>query len=240
MSQDVGAQRQLDTGLLAVTLVTPDPGRPLAATRGAVVNLDPAPRLDQWLAADSAEMARAAEGLLHCLYPPGSPSRIPLVAVTGTNGKTTTARMISRITRAAGFAPGLASTSGVFINDQLVKKGDLSGLAGHLMLSESRDINLAVLETARGALAHSGFMFDWCDVGICLNVTDDHLGEYGIHTLQQMAEIKRSVLQRARRAIVLNADYATCRGMLPFAPGVTVYLATLESSVDLLRDLVAD
>jgi len=233
------ASRALNAGLLALTLVTPDPGRPLAATGGAVVNLDPAPRLDQWLAADSAEMARAAEGLLHCLYPPGSPSRIPLVAVTGTNGKTTTARMISRITRAAGFVPGLASTSGVFINDQLVQKGDLSGLAGHLMLSESRDINLAVLETARGALAHSGFMFDWCDVGICLNVTDDHLGEYGIHTLQQMAEIKRSVLQRARRAIVLNADYATCRDMLPFAPGIPVYLLALESGVESLRELAA-
>ena len=233
------ASRALDTGLLVLTLVTPDPGRPLAATGGAVVNLDPAPRLDQWLAADSAEMAHAAEGLLRCLYPPGTPSRIPLVAVTGTNGKTTTARMISRITRAAGFVPGLASTSGVFINDQLLKKGDLSGLAGHLMLSESRDINLAVLETARGALAQGGFVFDWCDVGVCLNVTADHLGEYGVHTLQQMAEIKRSVLQRARRAIVLNADYATCRDMLPFAPGIPVYLAALECSVESLRELAA-
>ena len=148
--------------------------------------------------------------------------------------------MISRITRAAGFAPGLASTSGVFINDQLVQKGDLSGLAGHLMLSESRDINLAVLETARGALAHSGFMFDWCDVGICLNVTADHLGEYGVHTLQQMAEIKRSILQRARRAVVLNADYATCRDMLPFAPGIPLYLVALESGVESLRELAAD
>jgi cyanophycin synthetase len=108
------------------------------------------------------------------------------------------------------------------------------------MLAESRDINLAVLETARGAVAHSGFMFDWCDVGICLNVTADHLGEFGVHTLQQMAEIKRSILQRARRAIVLNADYSSCRDMLPFAPGIPVYFVALEFSVEWLRELAAD
>jgi cyanophycin synthetase len=108
------------------------------------------------------------------------------------------------------------------------------------MLSESRDISLAVLETARGALASGGFMFDWCDIGICLNVTADHLGEFGVHTLQQMVEIKRSVLQRARRAIVLNADYTTCRDMLPFAPGIPVYLVALESGLESLRKLATD
>ncbi len=233
------ASRALGAACLALTLVTADASQPLSATGGAVVNLDPAPRLDEWLAPGSAAMQRAAEGLLQNLYPPGNPSRIPLLAVTGTNGKTTTARMITRIARAAGFVPGLASTSGVYIADQRVQKGDMAGVPGHLVLSESSLINLAVLETARGGIAHSGFMFDWCDVAVCLNVTADHLGEFGIHTLAQLVEIKRSVLQRARRAIVLNADYAVCRDMLPFAPGIPVYLVALESGVESLRELAA-
>jgi len=233
------ASRILDAGCLALTLVTTDTSQPLSVTGGVFVNLDPAPRLEEWLAPDSAAMERAAEGLLLNLYPPGSPSRIPLISVTGTNGKTTTSRMITRITLAAGFMPGLASTSGVYIAGQRIRVGDLAGAPGHLVLSESSVINLAVLETARGSIAHSGFMFDWCDVGVCLNVTADHLGEFGIHTLAQLAEIKRSVLQRARRAVVLNAEDVSCREMLPFAPGLPVYLLALETGVQSLRELAA-
>ena len=183
-------------------------------------------------------MGRAAEAFVQWLFPPGEPSRIPLVAVTGTNGKTTTSRMIARIMRTAGWVPGMASTSGVYINETLQKAGDLAGSGGHHILFESRAINMGVLETARGAVAHSGFMFDWCDVGVCLNVTADHIGEYGVDTLEQMAAIKRSVMERVRRAVVLNADYPTCSAMLPFPPGVRVYLASVESDIGSVRERV--
>jgi cyanophycin synthetase len=137
----------------------------------------------------------------------------------------------------AGFNPGLASTSGIFINEELFKEGDQAGSGGHHVLFESREINMGVLETARGAVANSGFMFDWCDVAVCTNVAVDHLGEYGIDTLEQMTEIKRSVLQRAKHAVVLNADYETCLNMLPFEAGQKLYLASLEASLAEIRQL---
>jgi len=231
--------RALDTALLCITLVTPEPSRSLADAGGAVVDLDPAPRLDQLLSGDEQLMAAAAEGFVRCLYPLGAPSRIPLVAVTGTNGKTTTSRMIARIASTAGFVPGLASTSGVYFNEVLHQSGDQSGAGGHHVVFEARGVNLGVLETARGGVAHSGFMFDWCDVAVCLNVTYDHLGQYGIDTLQQMTALKRSILERARRAVVINADYATCRDMLPFAAGIDVYLASVESGTKEIRSLTS-
>jgi UDP-N-acetylmuramyl tripeptide synthase len=221
------ASQALGCGLLALTLVTPDPARALADAGGAFVGLDPAPRLDQLLAGHADLMARAAEGLVRCLFPAAAPSRIPLVAVTGTNGKTTTSRMIARIMGCAGHSPGMASTSGVYLNEKLRHPDDQAGSGGHHHVLESREVDMGVLETARGGVAHSGFMFDWCDVAVCLNVTADHFGEYAIDTLEQMIALKRSVLERARRAVVLNADYASCRQMLPFGAGVRVCMASL-------------
>lgn len=237
VSNAVRVSRTLDVGMLAVTFVTPDPGLALDDAGGAVVDLDPAPRLDRLLPDDAALMAKAAEGFVRWLFPPGAPSRIPLVAVTGTNGKTTTSRMITRIMRTAGFRPGMASTSGIYFNEKLHQPGDQAGSEGHHVVLESRDIDMGVLETARGAVANSGFMFDWCDVAVCLNVTEDHIGEFGVETLQQLTELKRSVLERARHAVVLNADYSTCRGMLPFAAGVAVYWTSVESSEIAISDL---
>lgn len=232
--------KALNSGLLNITLVTQDPGRPLADTGGAVVDLDPAPKLDQLLAGEPKLMAMAAERFVRWLYPPGTPSRIPLVAVTGTNGKTTTSRMIARIMRIAGFSPGMASTNGVYFNEILQKQGDLAGSGGHHTLFESQDIDMGVLETARGAVANSGVMFDWCDVAVCLNVTYDHIGEYGIDTLEEMVALKRSVMERARHAVVLNADYTTSRNMLPFAASINVYLVSVDSEARVIRDLAGE
>ena len=227
--------KALNPGLLNITLVTQDPGRALADTGGAIVDLDPAPQLDQLLASEPELMAMAAGHFVHWLYPPGAPSRIPLVAVTGTNGKTTTSRMIARIMRMAGFSPGMASTSGVYFNETLHKQGDQAGSGGHHVLFESREIDMGVLETARGAVAHSGFMFDWCDVAVCLNVTYDHIGQYDIDSVEEMATLKRSVMERAHQAVVLNADYSTTRGMLPFSSEISVYLASVESEEQVIR-----
>jgi hypothetical protein len=208
----------LECGMLVLTVVTPDPGLPLDQCGGAVVSLDPAPQLDRLLSGSVCWLDRAADVFVRWLYPAGAPARIPLVAVTGTNGKTTTSRLIARIAKHHGYLPGLASTAGVYIDEQLSESGDLAGLGGHHLLFESRAIDFGVLETARGGVAHSGFMFDHCDVGVCLNVTEDHIGEYGIDTLADMVTIKRSILERATAGVVLNADYSTCLRMLPFRP----------------------
>lgn len=219
----------LDCGLLVLTVVTPDITRPLAEAGGRVVDMDPAPQLDRLLPAGSRWLNIAAERFVGWLYPDGAPSRIPLVAVTGTNGKTTTSRLLARIAKTAGHVPGLASTSGVYIDEELREAGDLAGIGGHHLLFEAREIDFGVLETARGGVAHGGFMFDHCDVGVCINVTPDHIGEYGVDSLADMVAIKRSVLERATDGVVLNADYGTCLDMLPFDPGVRVALCSLAA-----------
>jgi cyanophycin synthetase len=228
---------KLNAGLLVADIVTPEPGLPLDQTGGAVVDLDVAPELDRFLPTGSELHARAMTGFLRWLYPEGTRSRIPLVAITGTNGKTTTCRMVANIMQAGGFHTGLACTDGIYIEGKLVESGDRSGSAGHHIVFESRNVNLGILETARGALAHSGIMFDWCNVSICLNVTKDHLGEYGVDTIDQMADLKRTVLEAARNAVVLNADDELCIGMLPFLSTPGICLVSIKSGVEKLAHI---
>lgn len=230
------AAARVEAGLLLLTVVTSDPARPLEDTGGAFVAIDPAPQLDRLLPAESSRLSSAADAFVGWLFPPGAPSRIPLVAVTGTNGKTTTSRLIDRMAREAGFQSGLACTHGVYLDGKLARAGDLAGIGGHHLLFESRDIDFGVLETARGGVANSGFMFDYCDVGVCLNVTPDHIGEFGIDSLDDMIAIKRSIVERAAGSVVLNADSEACLGMLPFDSRVSIALCSLERDARTLTD----
>lgn len=205
--------RQVPVGLMAVTVVTPDLSQPLEKTGGTFTAIDVSPQLDG-IFRPGDELYRAlADGFIAWIFPQGRPSRIPLFSVTGTNGKTTTCRMLTSISKQAGYRVGLACTDGIYLDGNRVEEGDQSGRNGHHRVLESRDVNLAVLETARGAVLHSGFMFDYSDVAICTNVTPDHLGEYGIETTDQMGDIKRMIVARARVAAVLNFDDAQCRRM---------------------------
>ncbi|MEE4146902.1 MAG: Mur ligase family protein [Halieaceae bacterium] len=237
VSAVVGA---LDTGMLVLTLLVADIARPLDEARSAFVDIDLAPALDVFVPAGSTLMAEAARGFLNWLFPAGSASRIPLIAITGTNGKTTTSRLIHRVAMSAGFTSGLACSDGVYLNGKLVRKGDLSGWAGHFLVLGLADIDFAVLETARGAVAKHGIAFDKCDVAICTNVTEDHLEEAGIETVEQMAELKRSVLERARTAIVLNADDQRCVDMLPQLQGRRLFLVSTRVPCRTLRDTYGD
>ncbi len=229
--------RKLDVGMLVVEVVTTEIGSPLQQQGGAIVDVELGPELDSFLLAGCELHARAMTGFVQWLYPPGVKSRIPTVAVTGTNGKTTTSRMITNIMQLGHFHTGFACTDGVYINEKLSEAGDHSGQEGHHRVFESREVDLGVLETARGALAHSGLMFDWCNVSVCLNVTQDHLGQYGIETVDQMAELKRTVLESAREAVVINADDEHCIGMLPFITAPRVCLVSMQLGVKNLQKL---
>jgi cyanophycin synthetase len=132
------------------------------------------------------------------LFPPGSPSRIPIAAVTGTNGKTTTARMLAHIHKLAGHTVGLTSTDGVYIDGNRTVEGDMTGPVAARMVLADPHVDVAVLETARGGLLRAGMGYPYCDVGACLNVKEDHLGLRGIDTLEQLAKVKRIVVEVAR------------------------------------------
>lgn len=225
--------RAINSGLLLVRL---QPSSLASDAHFAVTDLDPAPALEQWLAAEPEVLAAAYSGLLDWLFPPGSASRIPIVSVTGTNGKTTTCTLISALAEAEGHCVGVARTTGVTIGKETREIGDLSGFLGHCMVLDNKQVDFAVLETARGDVLRSGFAFDQSDVAICTNVTAEHLGEHGIETVEEMAVIKRLILVRSKGAVALNADDALCMDMLPWLSGRTIFLTTLVRSPADLRN----
>ncbi len=204
-----------------------------------VNDLNPSPELTTLLQQHPELLSAAYDRFLNWLYPPGKPCRIPIVSITGTNGKTTTATMIARIAQVASLFVGMARTTGVYFDQELKELGDNSGFHGHCMVFEHPEVELAILETARGGILHSGFAYDYSDVAICTNVSPDHLGEYGVETLQDMATVKRSVLERCTGSVVLNGDDPLCLDMLPHLSGRTLYLSTFRCGPNELRKKAA-
>jgi len=232
-----GVATAVDAGLFVLTLHSPDVAQAPEDCGGAFVDLEVAPALDRLLAHHPGLLSAAADAFVAWLFPPGAPARVPLIAVTGTNGKTTASRMAAAVLRQAGFATGLACTDGVYVNDRQVASGDLAGIPGHYRLLENAALEAAVLETARGGVLTQGMGYDWIDAAVCVNVTLDHLGQDGIETLGQMAEIKRRVVERARAAAVLNADDPLCLAMLPHLAANRVCLVSLRSAASGLEAL---
>jgi len=178
-----------------------------------------------------------ANDLLDWLFPEKSNARIPVIAVTGTNGKTTTARMINHILMHAGHKPGMVCTDGIFLNGQQVFEGDQCTDTGHFKVLTSKEVTTAVLETHHAGILYRGFAFGWCDVAVCLNVTADHLGNANINTVEQMAEVKQALAQRARKAVVLNADDPHCLSMLGSMIAKKTCLVSMDYDVGDLRNL---
>ena len=186
-----------------LTLVADDLARPFRETGALVVDVVVPPDL-----APFAGVPQVPGAIVDALFPPGTPSRIPVVAVTGTNGKTTTTRLVAHLLREAGHRVGFTSTDGVYAGDAMVFAGDMTGpMAADMVLSNPR-LDAAVLETARGGILRAGLGYDACDVGVVLNVTADHLGLRGIHTVEQLAGVKAVIVSavRADGHAVLNAD----------------------------------
>ena len=220
--------RQLDVGILVLDLVTSDISKPLEGTHGAAVDLDIAPELDELLALDSSLMEQAAEAFLHWMYPEHQQSRTPIVTVTGTNGKTTTTRMIARIMQQAGHCTGMHCSDGVYVGEEFKGGNSEWGAGSHFHILSSPEVDFAVFEEWFGRICRAGFAYSHSDVSVCLNVTDDHLGRIGVHTLEQMAGVKEAVVARAREGVVLNAEDPHCLAM---APRMTARNICLVSSV---------
>jgi cyanophycin synthetase len=170
------------------------------------------------------------------LVPPGAPSRVPIAAVTGTNGKTTTARMLAHITKMGGYTPGLTTTDGVYIDGQRTVEGDMTGPVSARMVLADPQIDFAVLETARGGLLRAGMGVPKVDVGAVINVASDHLGMKGIDTLEQLAEIKRIVVEVAQDCAVLNADDPNVLKMSGYTDAKVICYVTMNPQHGLVRE----
>jgi len=173
---------------------------------------------------------------MEMLFPSDTPSRIPVASITGTNGKTTTTRMLAHIFKMARRTVGLASTDGVYIDGHLTVPGDMTGPVAARMILRDPAVEVAVLETARGGLLRAGMGYRKCNVGAVLNVQADHLGLKGIETVEQLAEVKRIVVEVAKDTAVLNADDALCLKMADYTKAENLCYVTVNTRHSLVRE----
>jgi cyanophycin synthetase len=200
--------RIIGLDICGIDIMTTDIGQPLPDTGGAVLEVNAAPGFRMHLAPSSGLPRNVAGHVLDMLYPAGANSRIPIVAVTGTNGKTTTTRLIAHMMRMRGYKVGYTTTDGVYIQNRLLMTGDCTGPTSAEFVLKDPTVDFAVLECARGGLLRAGLGFKRCDVGIVTNVAPDHLGLKGIHTLDQLAKVKGVIPETVLPDgyAILNAD----------------------------------
>lgn len=200
--------RIIGLDICGIDIMTTDISTPLPETGGAVLEVNAGPGFRMHLAPAEGLPRNVAGHVIDMLYPPGSTSRIPIVAVTGTNGKTTTTRLIAHIMKMRGYKVGYTTTDGVYIQNKMLMAGDCTGPNSAEFVLKDPTVDFAVLECARGGLLRAGLGFKKCDIGIVTNVAPDHLGLKGIHTIDQLAKVKgvipESVLPDGYA--ILNAD----------------------------------
>jgi cyanophycin synthetase len=203
---------------------------------GAICEINAAPGFRMHLA-PSEGLPRDVQGaVLDMLFPPGSPSRIPIAAVTGTNGKTTTARMLAHIHKLAGRHVGMTTTDGVYIDGQKSVPGDMTGPVAARMVLADPHVDCAVLEVARGGILRAGLGVRHVDVGAVLNVQSDHLGLRGVNTLDDLAMVKRVIVEIARDTAVLNADDPRVLRMADYTDAKHVCYVTMNPQHSLVRE----
>ncbi len=206
MAEQIAAIVGLD--ICGIDVMTTDISKPLKETRGAVIEVNAAPGLRMHTHPTEGKPRNVGKAIAEMLFPDGEPHSIPIVAITGTNGKTTTSRLIAHIAKVAGNKVGFTNTDGIYIQGHQMEKGDCSGPGSAQFVLRNPLVDFAVLECARGGILRSGLGFRYCDVGVVTNVAADHLGQGGIDTLDDLAKVK-SVVPRSVKEdgyAVLNAN----------------------------------
>jgi cyanophycin synthetase len=221
------AAKTIGLDVAGIDFICPDIRRSVRETGGAVVEVNAAPGLRMHTDPTVGLPRQVGAAVMDMLYPPGEPSRIPIIAITGTNGKTTTARMIAAIMTANGKTVGLTTTDGMSIDGAEIAKGDMAGPASAQMVLKNPTVDCAVLECARGGILRTGLGFDRCNVAVVTNVTGDHLGLGGIETLEQLADVKEVVPASVFRdgCSVLNADDRMTVRMTRSARGEIIFFS---------------
>lgn len=182
--------------------------QPLKESGGAILEVNAAPGFRMHLAPSEGLPRNVAAPVVDMLYPPGKEFRIPIIALTGTNGKTTTTRLLAHIVKNNGKRVGFTTSDGIYIHNTLLERGDTTGPLSAEFILKDPTVEFAVLETARGGILRSGLGFGTCDIGVLTNIKEDHLGISDIHNLKDLTRVKRVVLDSVKKDgwCILNAD----------------------------------
>ena len=233
------AARMIGLDIAGIDFICPDITEPVRETGGAICEVNAAPGFRMHTHPTIGEPQFISKPVVDMLFPPGAPSRIPIVAVTGTNGKTTTSRMISHIFKGMGRKVGMTSTDGIVIDERLLIRSDASGPRSARMVLQNPRVDFAVFEVARGGILREGLGYERNDVAVVLNVQPDHLGLRGIDTVEQLADVKAVLVEAVPRDghAVLNADDPLVRAMRRRCSGQVVWISMEEPGSE-VRDLI--
>jgi cyanophycin synthetase len=229
--------RIIGLDVAGVDIIAENVSEPLAETGGGIIEVNAAPGFRMHLSPSEGIGRNVAEHVMDMLFPRGTPSRIPIIAITGTNGKTTTTRLIAHILKGSGRTVGFTTTDGTYIQNQQIVQGDNTGPVSAQLVLKDPTVDVAVLETARGGIIRSGLGFDYCDIGVVTNVAADHLGLKDVNTLEDLARVK-AVVPRAvsrRGYAVLNAEDPHVYRMRERVEGHCVYFSMDENNPNIER-----
>ncbi len=204
--------RVIGLDICGVDIMAENLTQPLKENGGCILEVNAAPGFRMHLAPSEGLPRNVASPVIDMLYPPGKPSRIPIIAVTGTNGKTTTTRLLAHIVKNNGYKVGFTTSDGIYIQNHMLEKGDTTGPVSAEYILKDPTVEFAVLETARGGILRSGLGFSRCDIAVITNIQEDHLGLSDIHTLEDLARVKSTVVKSVKKDgwAILNAEDEQC------------------------------
>ncbi len=222
--------RVIGLDICGIDIMAPNLTQPLKDSGGVVLEVNAAPGFRMHLAPSEGLPRNVAAPVIDMLYPPGKPSRIPIIAVTGTNGKTTTTRLLAHIIKNIGYRVGFTTSDGIYVHNHLLEKGDTTGPLSAEFILKDPTVEFAVLETARGGILRSGLGFSSCDIGIVTNITEDHLGISDIENLEDLARVKSVVVRSVKQEgwAVLNAEDEGCVGLARTLDCKVAYFSMVE------------
>lgn len=201
------AARAIGMDVCGVDLILPDIAAPLDG-RGGIIELNAAPGLRMHTHPSEGSARDVGAAIVNNLYPKGAPARVPIISITGTNGKTTVTRMIAHALGETGQCVGMTTTDGIWIGGEQVADGDTTGPHSARVVLSDAQVEIAVLETARGGIVRRGLGYDWSDISVMTNISADHIGQDGIESIEDLVYIKSLVAERVREGgtLILNAD----------------------------------
>ncbi len=204
--------RVIGLDICGIDIMAQNLTQPLKENGGVVLEVNAAPGFRMHLAPSEGLPRNVAAPVIDMLYPPGKPSRIPIIAVTGTNGKTTTTRLIAHIVKNGGYRVGFTTSDGIYVQNHMLEKGDTTGPMSTEFILKDPTVEYAVLETARGGILRAGLGFSRCDIGIITNIKEDHLGLSDIETIEDLARVKSVIVKSVKKDgwAILNAEDESC------------------------------